>query len=143
MSRRLIRQAVTPLPRKLRDEVLDYAAFLEDVVADRAVQLGYVLSSSQQDRVVFIASALHLRDVVAGQLALARMAAAGPSVDMAPDAPSVSGLVAGSQDITPGSPYLRQLGDLRAELDRAFLAAGVPRNAHRLSDAIELVAAPG
>jgi hypothetical protein len=143
MSRKQIRQAVEPLPRKLRDEVLDYAAFLSDVVADRATQLGYELSSGQQDQVVFIASAAHLRDVVAGQLALAQMAATGPSVEMAPGAPIVSGLLAGNQDITPGSPYLRELSDLRGELDRAFLQAGIPQNAHRLSDAIKLVAGSG
>jgi hypothetical protein len=143
MSRKQIRQAIEPLPRKLRDEVLDYAAFLDDVVGDRATQLGYKLTSSQRDQAVFVASALHLRDVVAGQLALAQIAAAGPPVEMAPDAPRVSGLLAGNQDITPGSPYLRQLSDLRGELDQAFREAGIPQNAHRLSDAIKLVARSG
>src|SRR5207248_821913 len=128
---------------QLHDEVVDYAAFLEDVVADRARQLGYRLSSSHQDQAVFIAGAFHLRDLVAGQLALAQIAAAGPPVEMAQEAPGASGLLAGSQDITPGSPYLRQLSDLRLELDHVLLEAGIPQNAHRLSDAIRLVAGSG
>lgn len=136
----MVQEAVAPLPWKLREEVLGYAYFVESVVEERAAQLGFALEKPQRDRVVFISSLLHLRDVVAGQLALARMAAHGPAIDGSPDGPRVSGLQAGSQDIFPGSPYLRQLADLRGELDAQFRQADIPPNAHRLSDAIELVA---
>lgn len=144
MSRAQLREVVEPLPPKLRDEILDYAAFVETIVGERAEAMGYSLERPEEEDVVLLSAVLHLRDVVAGQLALARMAASGPpDVQGSPGAPSVSGLQAGRADIAPGSAYIRQLNQLRRRIDRLFVEAGIPPSASRVSDAVQLVAARG
>jgi hypothetical protein len=135
VSKRLLREAIEDLPYVLRENVLDYASFVEDVAPERAADMGLELDREQRDRVVFFAGLLHLRDVVAGQLALVETAARG-HVNR-----DVRGLRIGNEDLRPGASYVQGMRQLRRELDELLISAGVSRSAGRLSDAIELVAA--
>jgi hypothetical protein len=135
VSRGQLREAVEELPYSLRENVLDYASFVEDVAGERAAAMDLQLDREQRDRVVFLAGLLHLRDVVAGQLALVEAATRGGV------GRDVRGLRIGGEDLRPGSRYVQRMRQLRRELDELLLSAGVPRHAGRLSDVIELVAA--
>jgi hypothetical protein len=133
VSRGLLREPIEDLPYALRENVLDYASFVEAVAPDRAADMDLELDRDQRDRVVFFAGLLHLREVVAGQLALVEVAAQG-HVNR-----DVRGLRIGNEDLRPGSPYVRRMRQLRGELDDLLLSAGLSPSAGRLSDAIELV----
>ena len=141
MSRALLRKAIEPLPLRLRDDVMGYASFIEQVAGERAENMGLRLDKPQRDRVVFLASVMHLRDIVSGQLALVQ--ATSREFDGVDGGGQVKGLEVGGDDIHPGSKYGRDLRRLNNELTSLLTGAGVPAYASRLSDAIELVADGG
>jgi hypothetical protein len=138
MSRAALNEAIGPLPYSIRDDVLGYASFIEEVAPARAADLDIELTRKQRDQVVLLAGVLYVRDLVAGQLALAETAT-GSGTSAA--AKGVRGVRIAGDDLTRSSPYLRQLRRLRSRLDQLLRDAGVPPTATRLSDAIALVAA--
>lgn len=141
MSRALLRDAIEPLPYPVRDDVLSYATFVEEIAEDRAAQLDISLSPEQRDQVVFLSGVMYVRDMVGGQLALAD-AATGRGTSYAANL-DVRGLRIGSEDLVRGSPYIERLRHVRNQLNRLLTEAGVPSSAHRLSDAIQLVVYAG
>lgn len=138
MSRALLKDAVSPLPYRLRDDVLSYASFVEDVTPDRAAQMGFELNRAQLDKVVFIAGVIYLRELVSGQLALAE-AATGRGPSYAANT-SVRGLRIGRDDVRRDGSYVARLRRIRSDINRLLSHAEIPSSAHRLSDAIALVA---
>jgi hypothetical protein len=139
MSRALLAEAITPLPYSLRDHVFGYATFVQEVVSSRAADMGFDLTHEQRDQVVFLSGVFYVRDLVAGQLALAE-AATGKGQSAAAGA-GVRGIRIGGDDLTRSSPYIKRLRTLRNDLNKLLSESNVPPTATRLSDAIELVAA--
>lgn len=137
MSRAVLRTAVETLPSRIRDDVMSYAAFVEDVVPTMAAEINIELKADQRDRVVFLAGIMHLRDLVGAQLELADLATGD---ELAANA-GVRGVRVGGADIRPGGEYVRDLRSLRRELTQLLDRAGIPPLAHRLSDVIGYVAA--
>lgn len=139
MSRALLRDAVGPLPSALRDDVLSYASFVEEVAYDRGLDLGVELTRDQRDRVVFIAGVIHLREILGGQLAIVE-AATGRNPEYTATE-NVRGLRVGRDELRRNSGYVRRLRTVRAEMNELLLSAGVSSSASRLADAINVVAA--
>ena len=117
---------------------MSYASFVEDVAPDRADDLDLRLTREQRDQVVFLAGIIYVRDLVAGQLALAE-AATGRGKTFAANV-GVNGLRLGTAELRPNSGYVIRLRRLRAALNEQLTKTGVPPTANRLSDAIVLVA---
>jgi hypothetical protein len=140
LSRELLRSTIAPLPYRLRDDVLSYASFVEEVAPLRAADIDVTLSRDEHDQVVFLAGVLYVRDLIAGQLALAEAATGQGNYAASAD---VRGLLIGGEELKRGSPYIRRLRRLRQRLNRLLAEAGVPPTASRLTDAIHLVAAAG
>lgn len=134
VSKSLLHQAIEDLPRALRENILGYTSFVEDVVAERAATMDIKLDPEQRDRVVFLAGLLHLRSVVAGQLALVEVTLRGDTDR------GVRGLRIAGEDLRPSSDYVHRMRQLRRELDELLLSAGFSQLTSRLSDAISLVA---
>jgi hypothetical protein len=138
MSRALLRRSVDPLPYRLREDVMGYAAFVEEIAPARAADFHIELSPDQRDQVVFVAGILHLRDLVAGQLALAETAT-GQRGEHAASA-GVRGLRIGGEELTRGSGYIARLRTVRTRLNKLLADASIPTASSRLADAIRIVA---
>lgn len=137
MSRALLRDAVAPLPLRLREDVLSYAAFVEYVAPELAEDIGAELDDDGEDRVIFLAGVIHLRDLVAGQLALVRIATSEQH------GTPVRGVRVGSERIRSQSPYAIELRRVRDEIDALLTEAGVPPRLSKLSEIITFVAFSG
>jgi hypothetical protein len=143
MRNRLLRDAIEPLPRGIDEDVTRYAEFVEEVVYERAQEMDYTLTDVQQQRVVFLAGIFYLRDLVAGQHSLATMASEGPHVASDAGNTGVTGVAVGSEDVAPGSRYLRELARLQHDLNQRLRDAKVPAYVSSLSDTIRLLGSPG
>src|SRR4051795_12135781 len=137
MSRALLRNAVEPLPLRLREDVLSYATFVEYIAPELAEDIGAELDDDGEDTVIFLAGVIHLRDLVAGQLALVRIATSEQ------DGTPVRGVRVGSERIRSQSPYATELRRVRDEIDALLTEASVPPRLSKLSEIITFVASSG
>ena len=62
----MLRTAIEPLPYRVRDDVLSYATFVEEIAEERAARLDIRLTPEQRDQVVFLTGVMYVRDMVGG-----------------------------------------------------------------------------